>query len=97
MDPESEEIQRFIVTVIGKADPLWVIHQSTLEDPATGLETAVLGIRFPLWPRLLRRGAVSVKCTAEIPQVYWNSSEAFIVGDVPYHASIMEGRSSGGR
>lgn len=66
------------------------------EDPDTGLETAVLGLRFPLRPRLLRRGMAEVKCTASILNKYWESSVASVYGDVPYHASIMEGRAATG-
>lgn len=66
------------------------------EDPETGLETAVLGLRFPLRPRLLRRGMAEVKCTASILNKYWESSVASVYGDVPYHASIMEGRAATG-
>ncbi|XP_066976578.1 uncharacterized protein [Macrobrachium rosenbergii] len=78
-----------------QADPLWIHHYNAIEDSFTGLETSVLGLRFPLWPRLLRQGMVSVKCTAEILNLYWDSSEAFILVDIPFHASIMEGRASG--
>ncbi|KAK8740164.1 hypothetical protein OTU49_003070 [Cherax quadricarinatus] len=78
-----------------QADPGWLIPYPPLEDSQTGLETAVLGLRFPLRPRLLfRRGAVTVKCTASILNLYWDSSEIFIPADVPYHASIMEGRAA---
>ncbi|XP_066976577.1 uncharacterized protein [Macrobrachium rosenbergii] len=83
-----------------QADPTWLIRYDTLKipgsnyNPATFLETAVLGLQFPLWPRLLRQGNVNVKCTAEIPDLYWDSSEVFIAGDIPYHASIMEDRAS---
>ncbi|XP_068229240.1 uncharacterized protein [Palaemon carinicauda] len=78
-----------------KADPLWNLHYNVVEDSSTGLETSVLGLRFSLWPRLLRKGMVSIKCTAEMSDLYWESSEAFILVDIPYHASIMEGRASG--
>ncbi|XP_071514169.1 uncharacterized protein [Panulirus ornatus] len=80
-----------------QADPAWLVHYRPLEDPATGLETSVLGLRFPLRPRLLHGGFVNVKCTAAIDQLYWSSSETFIPGDLPYHASIMEGRAALGR
>ncbi|XP_053634409.2 uncharacterized protein [Cherax quadricarinatus] len=77
------------------ADPGWLIHYSPVEDPETGLETAVLGLRFALRPRLLRRsGSVSVKCTASIFNVYFRSTEASVTADVPFHASIMEGRAA---
>ena len=68
----------------------------TYEDPETGLETSILGLRFPLRPRLLRRGMAEVKCTASILNKYWESSVASVYGDVPYHASIMEGRAATG-
>ncbi|XP_069189058.1 uncharacterized protein [Procambarus clarkii] len=79
------------------ADPGWLIPYPPQEDPETGLETAVLGLRFPLRPRLLQGGAVSVKCTASIFDLYWASTEALIPADLPYHASIMEGRAAAGR
>ncbi|XP_071521639.1 uncharacterized protein [Panulirus ornatus] len=78
-----------------QADSTWLVHYPPLEDLATGLETAVLGLRFPLRPRLLRRGYANVKCTASILNLYWESSETLLSGDVPYHASIMEGRAAG--
>nr|XP_045593497.1 uncharacterized protein LOC123755068 isoform X2 [Procambarus clarkii] len=79
------------------ADPGWLIPYPPQEDPETGLETAVLGLRFPLRPRLLQGGAVSVKCTAAIFDLYSASTEALIPADLPYHASIMEGRAAAGR
>ncbi|KAK7085466.1 hypothetical protein SK128_004493, partial [Halocaridina rubra] len=77
-----------------QADPFWLVHYESIKDPTTGLETAVLGLKFPLWPRLLRRGTVNVKCTAEISNLYFDSSEILVAGDIPYHASIMEDRES---
>ncbi|XP_068229241.1 uncharacterized protein [Palaemon carinicauda] len=83
-----------------QADPKWLIRYDTLKipgsnfNPAIFLETSVLGLKFPLWPRLLRQGNANVKCTAEIPDLYWDSSEIYIAGDIPYHASIMEDRAS---
>ncbi|XP_068229239.1 cell adhesion molecule 3-like isoform X2 [Palaemon carinicauda] len=77
-----------------QAEPSWLLPYQVIEEYGTGLETSVLGLRFPLKPRLLRRGAVIVKCTAAISNLYWESSEALIPGDLPYHASIMEGRAS---
>lgn len=65
-----------------------------MDDPATGLESAMLGLKFSLWPGYFRRGAVRVKCMASILDVYKDSSEAIIKSDLPYHASIMEGRAS---
>ncbi|XP_042239847.1 uncharacterized protein LOC121877941 [Homarus americanus] len=79
------------------ADPLWLTPYHPKEDPETGLETAVLGLRFPLRPRLLRRGAAIVKCTAAILNIYWDSTEVFIPTDAPFHASIMEGQTAIGR
>ncbi|XP_069936317.1 uncharacterized protein [Cherax quadricarinatus] len=79
------------------ADPGWLIPYAPLEDPETGLETAILGLRFPLQPRLLSRGSVSVKCTAAISNLYFKSTEASIPADVPFQASIMEGRAAAGR
>ncbi|XP_045593200.2 uncharacterized protein [Procambarus clarkii] len=77
------------------ADPAWVIPYPAREEVQTGLETAVLGLHFPLRPRLvLSRGVATVKCTASISNLYWESTEIFIPADVPYHASIMEGRAA---
>ncbi|XP_071523407.1 uncharacterized protein [Panulirus ornatus] len=80
-----------------QADPAWLVPYSPLEDPVTGLETAVLGLHFPLWPSLLRGGFVKIKCTAAVLNLYWDSTEAFIPVDVPYHASVKEGRAAAGR
>ncbi|XP_071530511.1 uncharacterized protein [Panulirus ornatus] len=80
-----------------QADPAWLVPYPALEDPATGLETAVLGLRLSLRPRLLRGGVVNIKCTAAVLNLYWESSEVFISVDVPYHASVMEGRAAVGR
>ncbi|XP_071516212.1 uncharacterized protein [Panulirus ornatus] len=80
-----------------QADPAWVVHYPPQEDPGTGLETAVLGLRFLLRPRLLRQGVVVVKCSASILNLYWSSTEAFLPTDVPYHASVMKGRAAEGR
>ncbi|XP_064121059.1 uncharacterized protein LOC135225655 [Macrobrachium nipponense] len=77
-----------------QAEPSWLVPYQVIEEYGTGLETSVLGLRFPLRPRLLRRGAVIVKCTAAISNLYWESNEVLIPGDLPYHASIMEGRAS---
>nr|XP_053643326.1 uncharacterized protein LOC128696227 [Cherax quadricarinatus] len=79
------------------ADPGWLILYQPLEDPESGLETSILGLRFPLRPRLLHRGKVSVKCTASIFNIYFRSTEAFVQADIPFHASIMEGRAAVGR
>ncbi|KAK8734768.1 hypothetical protein OTU49_005981 [Cherax quadricarinatus] len=78
------------------ADPGWLIHYPTKEDPETGLETATLGLRFPLRPRLLRLGSVSIMCTASIFNLYLKSTEVLVLADVPFHASIMEGRAAAG-
>ncbi|XP_037780210.1 uncharacterized protein LOC119576626 [Penaeus monodon] len=79
----------------GQADPSWLVRYTPHEDPTTGLETSMLGLKFPLWPRLFRRGStVTVKCTASILNMYFDSSEAVIQSDMPYHASIMEGRAA---
>ncbi|XP_047469412.1 uncharacterized protein LOC125025445 [Penaeus chinensis] len=79
----------------GQADPSWLVRYTPHEDPTTGLETSMLGLKFPLWPRLFRRGStVTVKCTASILNMYFDSSEAIIQSDMPYHASIMEGRAA---
>ncbi|XP_064105351.1 uncharacterized protein LOC135214861 [Macrobrachium nipponense] len=77
-----------------QADPSWLVHYKSREDSSTGLETAVLGLRFALRPRMMRQGFVSVKCIAQILDIYWDSSETLIMGDMPYHASVMEGRAS---
>lgn len=75
-----------------------MIQYPTYEDPETGLETSVLGLRFPLRPvLLLQRGMAEVKCTASILNKYWESSVASVYGDAPYHASIMEGRAATGQ
>ncbi|KAK4301729.1 hypothetical protein Pmani_026141 [Petrolisthes manimaculis] len=79
------------------ADPAWVIEYTPLEDHETGLETAVLGLRFPLRPRLLQRGPAVVKCTAAIEDRYWESSVMSVHSDIPHQASIMEGRASASR
>lgn len=104
--PRSQPPAELTFYVNGEqADPSWLVPQNAIaEDPAPsshhhhhhppGLQTAVLGLRFTLWPRLLRRGSVVVKCTASILNLYWDSSEVAIRVDQPYHASIMEGRAS---
>ncbi|XP_042864413.1 uncharacterized protein LOC122248464 [Penaeus japonicus] len=104
--PRSQPPAELTFYVNGEqADPSWLVpHNPIAEEnnsPNThphphppGLQTAVLGLKFPLWPRLLRRGSVVVKCTASILNLYWESSEVVIHGDQPYHASIMEGRAS---
>lgn len=79
---------------IAQAEKSWLIHQKTPEEPVTGLQTAWLGLRFSLWPGYFRRGVVRVTCTASILEVYNDSSEAIVKGDLPHHASIMEGRAS---
>nr|XP_053635007.1 uncharacterized protein LOC128690338 [Cherax quadricarinatus] len=79
------------------ADPSWLIPYPPLEDPETGLETAILGLRFPLGPRLLRGDSVSVNCTASIFNLYSKSTEALVSVNVPFHASIMEGRAAAGQ
>ncbi|XP_063858748.1 uncharacterized protein LOC135099945 [Scylla paramamosain] len=79
-----------------QADPSWVMQYPTYEDPESGLETSILGLRFPLRPRLLRGGIAEVKCTASILNKYWESSVVSVYSDMPYHASIMEGRAATG-
>ncbi|XP_047470110.1 uncharacterized protein LOC125025866 [Penaeus chinensis] len=91
----SQPMAELAFFVNGKpAEKSWLIHQKTPEEPVTGLQTAWLGLRFSLWPGYFRRGVVRVTCTASILEVYNDSSEAIVKGDLPHHASIMEGRAS---
>ena len=61
------------------------------------LYTSKREVRFRLMPRLIGRdGRVVVKCAAEIPGAYWETTEVQFLVDQPQRASIMEGRSSSG-
>ncbi|XP_068246411.1 uncharacterized protein [Palaemon carinicauda] len=77
-----------------QADPSWLIPYKSIDDYSSHLRTAILGLKFMLWPHLLKKGSVSIKCTAEINPIYWENSETLIEVDIPYHASVMEGRAS---
>ncbi|XP_066953229.1 uncharacterized protein [Macrobrachium rosenbergii] len=77
-----------------QADPSWLIPYKSIDDSSSHLQTAVLGLKFILWPNLLKKGSVAVRCMAEITPVYRDDSEAYIQVDIPYHASVMEGRAS---
>ncbi|XP_063587623.1 uncharacterized protein LOC134764876 [Penaeus indicus] len=98
--PRSQPPAELTFYVNGEqADPSWLIPHNAISEESNsqhppGLQTAMLGLRFTLWPRLLRRGSVVVKCTASILNLYWDSSEVVIHADQPYHASIMEGRAA---
>ncbi|CAL4082660.1 unnamed protein product [Meganyctiphanes norvegica] len=79
-------------------DPLWLLSQASIVEPNTGLETAVLTMRFLLHPRLLSRGqGVRIKCTAEVGSVYWESSEEHVPGDQPYHGAVIHSIDEYGR
>ncbi|KAK4290295.1 hypothetical protein Pmani_036793 [Petrolisthes manimaculis] len=77
------------------ADPSWLRQYSPIEEEgSSGLETAVLGLHFPLRPGQLVRGPAVVKCTAVIEDRYLADTVVLLHSDVPLQASIMEGRAT---
>ena len=70
-----------------------MVPQKTEVDKATGLETATLGLRFLLHPKLIQKDRVAIKCTASIEEGrYWDSRDMniFIKGIVPQASHINE-------
>ena len=66
-------------------------------NQTTGLETAVLGLRFNFRQKLVTNGMIAVKCVAKIGEVYLEKVDAHLYSDQPYIPPKMEGRASHGK
>eukprot|EP00092_Neocalanus_flemingeri_P053659 GFUD01063125.1.p1 GENE.GFUD01063125.1~~GFUD01063125.1.p1 ORF type:complete len:141 (+),score=42.52 GFUD01063125.1:55-423(+) len=62
----------------------FVVDRRTVEHTQSGLETSLLGLRFPASRQYFPRGVCKIKCEAEIAGGVWATSQSQVLsgGDV---------------
>ncbi|XP_066602928.1 uncharacterized protein [Prorops nasuta] len=65
-----------------------------IEVNREGLETAELGVEFPVRAKHFKKGNMKIKCLATIANVYWKSNELSIEGERTLKMPVMESRET---